>query len=80
MKKYIEFGLGNTWLVRTEIENNDGTEYEVKGIYGKLKIESIYIRLWIWTRVIIIDSKDGIKLFEKKRNAWKLILGIKSGC
>nr|WP_262984568.1 hypothetical protein [Enterococcus sp. OL5] len=28
-------------------------------------MESIYIRLRIWKRVIIIDSKDGIKLFEK---------------
>jgi hypothetical protein len=30
--KYIEFGLGNTWLIRTETELDDGTENEEKGI------------------------------------------------
>ena len=28
MKKYIEFGIGNTWCVRTEIEDDDGAETE----------------------------------------------------
>ncbi|MCC9734258.1 DUF3977 family protein, partial [Streptococcus agalactiae] len=31
MRKYIEFGYGNTWLLRTEFEASDGTEWEVKG-------------------------------------------------
>lgn len=34
MSKYIELGLGNRWLIRTEIENPDGTEYEVRGTHG----------------------------------------------
>lgn len=34
MSKYIELGLGNRWLIRTEIENLDGTEYEVRGAHG----------------------------------------------
>ena len=32
--KFIEIGIGNTWLVRTETELEDGTEYEEKGIIG----------------------------------------------
>lgn len=31
MKKYTEIGFGNTWFVRTEIENDDGSESEMKG-------------------------------------------------
>lgn len=26
--KFIEFGIGNRWLVRTETELKDGTEFE----------------------------------------------------
>jgi hypothetical protein len=32
--KYIEFGIGNRWLVRTETEKPDGTETEARGIIG----------------------------------------------
>ncbi|MCZ8517047.1 DUF3977 family protein [Paenibacillus filicis] len=28
--KYIEIGLGNTWIVRTESEFNDGSEIKRK--------------------------------------------------
>jgi len=34
---YIEFGLGNTWVI-TELEN--GTEFEEKGIKGPIKFQS----------------------------------------
>ena len=36
--KFIEFGIGNTWLVRTETELEDGTEYEEKGIVRTRKV------------------------------------------
>lgn len=38
--KYIEFGIGNTWIVRTETEFEDGTEYEQKGIIRPIKCQS----------------------------------------
>lgn len=53
--KYIEFGIGNTWLVRTETESEDGTEYEEKGIIGPIKFHSLYIRIWIGKTVFILD-------------------------
>lgn len=31
MKKYVEIGIGNRWIVRTEIEHEDGTESEYRG-------------------------------------------------
>jgi hypothetical protein len=78
MGKYVEFGIGNTWIVRTEFENKDGTEYEVKGVSGKICIKSVYVRLWMAKKVMIIDSSEGIKFSKKKRNAFKLVFGIHS--
>jgi hypothetical protein len=76
--KFIEIGVGNTWLIRTETELEDGTEYEEKGIVGPIKLHSIYFRIWINKSVFILDSKDGIKVKKKKRKEYKFIFGISS--
>jgi hypothetical protein len=76
--KYIEFGVGNTWLVRTEIECDDGYEFEEKGVSGPINLQSIYFRIWIGKTVIIVDSKDGFKRVRKSSRKLKLILGIVS--
>jgi len=76
--KFIEFGIGNTWLVRTETELADGTEYEEKGIVGPIQYHSLYLRVWIGKTVLIIDSKEGFKRINKPRKAIKLIVGIAS--
>lgn len=80
MTKYLEIGFGNSWFMRTEFEADDGTEYEVKGWVRPIVPQSIYLRLWIGTRVFIWDSKEGLKCGEKSRKALKLILGIRSNC
>lgn len=74
--KFIEFGIGNTWIVRTETELADGTEYEEKGIVGPINYHSLYLRIWIGKTVLIFDSKEGFKRSKKTRKAIKLILGI----
>lgn len=76
--KYIEFGVGNTWLVRTEFECDDGHEFEVKGVSGTINFHSIYFRIWIGKTVFIIDSKDGFKRVRKSSRKLKLIMGIVS--
>ncbi|MEK4699293.1 DUF3977 family protein [Solibacillus sp. FSL R7-0668] len=76
--KFIEFGIGNRWLVRTETELTDGTEYEEKGIIGPIQFRSAYIRVWIWKTVLILDLKEGIKLKRKNRNMFKVIFGVGS--
>ncbi|TDF93875.1 DUF3977 family protein [Paenibacillus piri] len=76
--KYIEFGFGNTWLVRTETELDDGTEFEQKGIVGPITFRSFYVRIWLGKTVLIADLKQGIKISRKNRNAVKFILGITS--
>ncbi|WP_265455926.1 DUF3977 family protein [Enterococcus sp. HY326] len=78
MKKYYEIGFGNTWWCRTEIEQADGSEEETKGFVGELKFVSCYLRIWLGKKVVILDSKEGLKISTKSRRAVKLILGIHS--
>lgn len=77
--KYIEFGIGNKWLLRTETELEDGSEYEEKGIKGPISFRSVYLRVWIGRRVFVLDSNDGLKLTRKGRNAVKVVIGMVSG-
>jgi len=76
--KYVEFGIGNTWIIRTETEFNDGSEIEEKGIVRPLTFHSMYFRLWLGKTVFIIDSKDGWKKGKKNRNQIKILIGIRS--
>ncbi|MBB4823687.1 hypothetical protein HNO89_000907 [Sporosarcina luteola] len=76
--KFIEFGIGNRWFVRTETESADGTEFEEKGIVGPISFHSFYVRIWIGKTVVIVDTKEGLKTSKKKRNAFKLIVGVVS--
>lgn len=77
--KYFEIGIGNTWLVRTEIELTDDYEFEVKGLVGGLHYESFYIRLWLGgKRVFIFDTKEGFKIKKKDKRKFKIIFGIQS--
>lgn len=76
--KYIEIGIGNRWFIRTETEQEDGTEFEKKGIVKPIYFESCYLRVWFRTTCLIFDSKDGFKKVKKKRDEYKFIFGIVS--
>jgi hypothetical protein len=76
MKKYIEFGIGNTWCVRTEIEDDDGSETEHRGIEPLSTVEGMYVRLWLGQTVIIVSTNEGVKRMRKGRRAFKLLIGI----
>jgi hypothetical protein len=76
LKKYIEIGVGNTWLIRTEIEHEDGTETEMKGIVKPFKLKSVYLRVWIRRRVLILDLREGVKLQTKRNSNFKILLGF----
>ncbi|MEI2358445.1 DUF3977 family protein [Mesobacillus zeae] len=76
--KFIEFGIGNKWIIRTEIELSNGQEVEEKGIVRPIHFHSIYIRIWIRRTVLIFESKQGFKRMKKSRNEFKFIIGIVS--
>jgi hypothetical protein len=78
MMKYIEFGIGNRWLVRTETEFDDGSEIEERGIVRPIKFHSVYLRFWVEKNVIILNTREGWIHMKKDRNKFKLIFGIKS--
>jgi len=76
LKKFREIGIGNRWFIRTEFELEDGTESEVKGFTKPFTLRSVYFRTWIGKKVMIIDTKDGIKLMSKTENKLKIVLGF----
>ncbi|MED4017734.1 DUF3977 family protein [Sutcliffiella cohnii] len=76
--RYIEFGVGNRWLIRTETELEDGTEHEERGIVRPIILQSIYLRIWIWKTVFIIDSTEGFKRQRKRKASLKVIVGLVS--
>lgn len=76
--KYFEIGIGNKWLVRTEIELTDDYEFEEKGLLGGLYYISSYFRIWIGKRVYIFDTKEGFKIKNKNKRKFKIIFGVKS--
>lgn len=76
MKKYLEVGFGNTHFVRTEIELEDGSEIEKRGVVLPFKPESIYIRIWFRKTVFVLDSKEGFKKSKKNRSKLKVIFGV----
>lgn len=76
--RYIEVGIGNTWIIRTETELADGSEFEQKGIIKPIILHSIYFRIWLGKTVFVLDSREGLKRMKKPRNAFKLIFGLAS--
>ncbi|KZZ84589.1 DUF3977 family protein [Bacillus sp. SJS] len=76
--KYIEFGIGNKRLIRTETEKGNGIEVEEKGLSGPIYFCSIYLRIWIHYDVLIIDYKEGVKRLKKNRKSFKMLMGIVS--
>lgn len=76
--KYIELGIGNKYLLRTEVELDNDYEFEVKGILGGIRFKSLYFRIWIGKRVYIFDIEEGFKIKNKNKNKFKMIFGIKS--
>ncbi|TYP74539.1 DUF3977 family protein [Paenibacillus methanolicus] len=76
--KYIEAGIGNTWIVRTETELEDGAEIEQKGVIMPIIYHSAYARIWIGKTVFIADTKEGFKKTRKSRRAFKCVVGIAS--
>ena len=66
-----KFGLG----VSTEVEHPDGSEDRRPG-FKKMHISSIYMRIWMFKKVLILSSSNFIELKSKPRNNFKIIIGL----
>ena len=73
---FIEFGIGNTYILRTEYEYPDGTETEKRGIERNIDIKEFYIRIWINKTVYILSTKNGFNKKYKENKKIKLVFGI----
>jgi len=62
--------------ISSETEHEDGTETRKSGFIKINKIYGIYIRLWILKTVILIGIPAGFVIQKKKRNNFKLVLGV----
>lgn len=67
MKKYVEIRFGNTWFIRTEIEEDNGEEIEFRGIGRLTKVDGVYLRVWVGQTVYIWSSNEGFKKTRKNR-------------
>ncbi|MGX7025785.1 DUF3977 family protein [Vagococcus hydrophili] len=65
-----KWGLG----VSTEIETVDH-ETRKKG-FSKIEVREVYLRIWLFKKVLILSSKEGIKVSKKKRSNFKVLLGF----
>lgn len=76
MKKvFAEIGIGNKTFLSTEIEEGLGESRIPQFILPK-KIEGYYLRFWVFRRVIIFSTNEGVKLQKKTGNHFKILFGI----
>lgn len=74
-KIFIEFGFGNKDFISTEIEKGK-KEYRVSKIVNPKKIKGVYIRFWLFKKVLILSTYHGISLNNKSKNNLKILFGI----
>ena len=74
-KVYAELGFGNDTFLSTEVEKGKREYRSPKFILPK-KIQGIYFRFWIFKKVLVLSSFDGIKLQSKDKNKLKILFGV----
>lgn len=72
--KYSEVGYGNPSFMSVEMEN----ETRIVGFCLE-RIVSMYVRVWVGNRVLIVDSVEGFKMGLKDKKCFKLVFGVRNG-
>jgi len=75
IKIFAEIGFGNISFCSTEIETKR-FEHRVKKFIIPPKIDGVYLRVWIGTRVYAISSNRLFNTTKKDRTNFKFIFGI----
>jgi len=73
-KVFAEIGFGNESFISTEIENKK-REYRVKKFVTPEKITELYIRIWLFKRVLVLSTK-GFSIKKKNKFKFKFLFGI----
>lgn len=74
-KVFTELGYGNSSLISTEIELPDGCAYR-QASFVSMRVEGVYLRIWLGTRGFILSSRIGLKILKKDRKSFKMLVGI----
>jgi hypothetical protein len=74
---YAEIGFGNKTFLSTEFEEGD-SEYRIPQFIKPSQIDDYYFRFWIFKKVLVLSTKDGIKVVGKSRNDFKILFGLGS--
>ena len=74
-RTYAEIGIGNGSIVSTEIETEHG-EVRVPRFVAPRHVDDVYLRFWIGRRVLILSTKNGIKVTRKDSRNFKLLFGL----
>ncbi len=72
---YAEIGFGNGTFLSTEVEEGNH-EYRIQGFILPEMIKGVYLRFWIFKRVLIISTNNGFEINTKDRNKLKILFGI----
>jgi len=59
----------------TEIEKGN-YEHRVAKFIIPTKIEGIYFRFWVWKKVLVLSTKNGVSFGKKDRLKLKILFGI----
>jgi hypothetical protein len=76
IRTYSEVGIGNGSLLSTEYEYGH-RELRVSWFAWPEHISGYYIRIWVWRRVMIISTDNGVEIQHKDKRRFKLVLGMK---
>ena len=68
-------GFGNDSFFSTEFEKGKN-EYRIQKLIIPKKINSFYIRIWVFKRVFIISTNHGLEFNKKNKNKFKFLFGI----
>ena len=74
-KVYAEIGFGNDSFLSTEVEEGE-KEYRIPKLIIPKKINEFYLRFWVFKKVLIISTIDGVKIKNKNKNKLKILFGI----
>jgi len=74
-KIFSEVGLGNESFISTEIEKGK-KEYRLPKFIKPKITNGVYLRVWIFKKVLILSTYSGIKVINRNNNKFKLILGL----
>ena len=76
MKKiFAEIGFGNDSFLSTEFEE-DEKEYRIPKFILPKNIDGVFFRFWIFKKVFILSTNQGLKIKHKDKNKLKILFGI----